>query len=617
MQLSFSQKPTAVGPLGRWAVGPLGRWAVVTGVAAMCALSGARPVQAHWEVTNELQGTMHDDGVAPKERPWINNTSGNDDSPIRQGGLWGGTVWHFGAGGTMGANNTFDVAPTKSWIKGKVKVTWRWTPDDEDDTQAPPDKIVFAFNQYGWVDAESSAPVVATITGVTESKNSNGVSLDYHQQQGYDAATGRMYNSDIWGRNGTRLVTLSTNGQSEVSWTSPQLEVQGSTTGGVVAMDQTWCIGTGYFQLTGSSVEDDRSVTVSSSMIEASYYNSAALPPSDTPEGPETAGGPVPGVKTLHVPNADGSKDTDSVVRWRTGAWQVLGVGFIANTPGSWNNPTFAWSVTGDGTPGFGYAIPEQQPYSSLVLGLNMGNAPQGFPKSSNVQVTVRDSGNDSATGTNTFNVKWHLPYEKTFDLPKGASYRDVYWVSDSYITQGAIVAEVPAQNFDYGAAIDNVLVLAGVVGVPGVAETTEAVEVFKALSTLSQLGETQATYEVQATDVHDSHEEFGNTVRQHPDNIEGMTVAKRDQLQPLSSDDLRYEHDNYNTYVGRVRNHHKESFLADKYDEHGYVDSNHVFSHDVTEGQPEFENLYRLKNSTSPRPPIGDRIIPPSYNLS
>ena len=98
-----------------------------------------------------------------------------------------------------------------------------------------------------------------------------------------------------------------------------------------------------------------------------------------------------------------------------------------------------------------------------------------------------------------------------------------------------------------------------------------------------------------------------------HPDNIEGMTVADRNAL--LAAEDYS-SWTEYDCYGGYARLHHQKNTLADHYDVHGFHSSNYHFSHDLTE-KYEFENLYQIKGLTPTPPGLGDREVPPSYNLS
>jgi hypothetical protein len=147
---------------------------------------------------------------------------------------------------------------------------------------------------------------------------------------------------------------------------------------------------------------DSRDVYITCPAIETSYYKGNV--------DAQHTGGQWP-----HIRNADGSIITDSAVIWSDigQCWSpvsaALGsttgdVAFIGHAL-NFNNPTFSWTLSGDGILINDQSLPAQE-------GVQLTSpTTDGYPKGSTLSLTVTDSDNVSAA--NTFGVTWHIPYEK------------------------------------------------------------------------------------------------------------------------------------------------------------------------------------------------------------
>ena len=602
----------------------------MTGVAAICAFNGAHPAQAaHWELSVESTGTAHSE------------TNGNVGNP---------SVDVFGQGtnrrdpyvdlspkitSAVSADHTrmkFTAQPATSQIDMDCIVVMTWTKDYwESELPAPPDVASFLVTVGGYVSNYfNDGPLVHSeldIGGLIKPASiahihpENGITLSDGQHQEKDDIFVRVNDESDELRMGYRsiLIQKSTEGQTTVRWTAPHLKALVRSEQGQVPNNNPQR--SGLAKLSFAAKNDDRSVSISSSNIDSSYrrtldasqplakYRDQVLPDSN-PNG-STIGESAAGL--LHERAADGSMTADSVVQWQNGSWKAIG-GFYANGPGDWNNPTYDWSVAGDGTQAFGYTVPEQQNSQSMSLGLNMGTDTDSFPKSSTVTVEVTD-GQDGAVGKNTYDVKWHFPYEKEIDRVDGPRMKELFWLSKGFMNGNTSLETdtSPAQSFDALAMIDDVLVLAGSVGAP-TEPISEIVSIYKALTNISKWTEEAPLVEVTATGHPNDDSAFSAAVSHWPENIENMDVATRDALMQSQN---YYSFSDYDVYVGRVRYHHEKSLLADKYDIHGFHSSNHVLRHDVTE-RIEFQNYYQKRNTSPTNPPVkGDTEVPPSYNLS
>lgn len=144
-------------------------------------------------------------------------------------------------------------------------------------------------------------------------------------------------------------------------------------------------------------VRDNREVWITSQSIETSYFKT----------DDEHGGSPY---QTSHQRNPDGSIVTDSAVspplNQPGGAttWKSSPI-LMAQAP-NFQNPTFAWSLTGDGS------LPTAGNSSQTELSVSFPPDPAAttLNKQSIVRLDVQDS--DFATAANTFTVRWHYPKE-------------------------------------------------------------------------------------------------------------------------------------------------------------------------------------------------------------
>lgn len=388
-------------------------------------------------------------------------------------------------------------------------------------------------------------------------------------------------------------------------------------------------------------LEDNRSVFISSSDIELSYHRTmdGNQPTSKYRNGIAPVPFVVPmlnekGAGLLNERNADGSMNVDSVAIWDSAEQKWMAQGnYIANIL-NFSNPSVKWNWNG-GAPTQDAQVRLDGGYSPLTitypaspgswetyhnrlyLGGTAGNV--GII-SSTLNLMVVDS--DGTIGNNTYTITWHKPYEKISSLPNGRQMKHCYWICPTPISDGGGTSfvDVPESHFEFGAAIDDVLVVTKYVGLP-----TEGIsalnDLFKALIDLSNMvGETEP--EIKQVDISqvNSPYAFRSAIRERPENISNMTVQQRNNwlsmMNPPSQDNMEQFLVNYDCFAARVRYHHKKNVLADKYDIHGFESPNHVLSCDVTE-KYDWENYYVPTSTTPTAPPTSDTEVPTSYNVN
>ena len=621
----------------------------------MCSTVYAAPGDGHWVASYEASGIssgeagfnliykINPDGTSMKfSEPFAfdHKTNGYSDpftprESLATADLCSYYTYQYSNSGPAGNASDLNVNATSYGEAGKarynptVKVVWTWVPNAGQTAQeSVPEYLNFLVK--GDVSAATNVDTAnntrqdyvgsnSTVSwGDPDSwKGTSVLSIDGLIVQD-DATETINGNSSSWRQVGSKLFSIKTEGRTRIDETTITLLAEGAIKGGRYRFEKQRdrdmtveypMIGTA--SATGSVLAtlDDRAVTISSSTIEPSYYKTTAPPPGTNPNSL----GPFPERQELHVPTVLGAKNTDSVARLNDGLWRAAPVHFSADNVGNWNRPSFDWSITGENVPSTGYVDPRQEHSSSLTYGFNFGPDGNSFPKSSTVKATVTDA--DGIVGENTFDIKWHLEYEKTADLPDGDKRKDVYWMSPDHIPpqQGTSVATVPARSFDYGAAIDGVFVLADLAHVPGASELEK---VFSVVTSISSWGETQEENHITDSQILNTGKQFKQALRDYPDNIEGMTVALRQQYLALSDSDADALLNDYVCFVGRVRVHRQKNYLADKYDSHGYVDANHHFYYDSSVLNGTENQLFYRIGAESPAPGTGDREIPPSYNL-
>jgi hypothetical protein len=306
------------------------------------------------------------------------------------------------------------------WHRNEIfDENWNMFPDPNDN---PPETLKLLVTYYAGASAASDLASIhhdpdyesayAEISGQTKTGVDNGVS-----------ATGASIS-------GKRLIEIEVNGQDLVP--TPWLDahviaelagdrfVSGQPIEGVIG------IGMGY-----SAQEDSRSIQISSSTIEDSYYRESGQPALDAQyrlTAPHPPAPPPYSIKNKR--NADGSMVVDSAATWFDGSsgetpgWYGGGI-FTANTP-NFSSPTREWSLTGgvpttyaDAKISAGYqsiTLPNDVDgtvFPPVVRGIRLGGLQQIDPIPDNQStLTLKVTDTDGAVGENTYTVNWHKPYE-------------------------------------------------------------------------------------------------------------------------------------------------------------------------------------------------------------
>ena len=632
MQPLFFCKPSQA--LGRWAVGPLVAAYLIPFCFASSAYAQQQSSAGEWKPSYKwTQGTSSGQfggrtwtnygPLLSETFAWNYSTASYDDSPYdyreTQSPIFDSYNSSFANSFSSGTHQSGSSAGSASataagiagyaQVDGQIQVTWKWVPRAGYNNAGPvPPTLNFVVRASATATANSrvDSNTVAMVTRDL-SKESGEASVGLSDGGGVkDPIT--AYGSQ-WTAKGAKFYSIDTNGSSQISVDPITLHAKGSVVDGrSVALPPISTMGgprTPYKDDMGqvsanvsvSAELNDHWVSISSPTIEPSYYK-----------------GSFPLLPVLHDPDANGAKNADSVVHLSEGLWQTGALQFNANLAGKWNNPYFDWSSAGDSGPAIGFNLADisQEHRSSVTTAFNLGSDGRSFPKSSNVEVTATDT--DGSVADNSFNIKWHLRYEKTTDLPDGPPRRELYWVSQNRINPGdeASAEIIPPRTFDINAAIDGVLVLADIAGAPGASELGK---IFEIITGVSEFLTTEEQIDVKDYNIGNNPTKFRDVVRNTPENISGIptdTTAWRN----YSDIEIANKLATYNCYVGRVRIHHKESTLGDEYNIHGYVRPDAIISHDVTDSR-EFQTFYQSK-TTAPNPPaLGDAEIPTSYHFS
>ena len=522
-------------------------------------------------------------------------------------------------------------------------VTMTWSEDWQGEVLPPPPATAtfkvtlggYADNVFiGGPEVETELDMSSLVRSesIAHFKPVGGTTLADGQHQEQDTLFVRVNDSSNELRMGYRsfLIQQATNGQNTVTWTAPHLKTLVRVKQGT--MTQQSYSPNALAVLSFAADNDDRSVTINSANIDPSYsrsmdtshplakYRNQAPPqPFQAPLIGEVAAG------LLNERNPNGSMTADSVAVWDgpSDQWMAQGI-YQANTI-NFSGGSRSWSLSGGDATGTAQdELASSQttinltPYSGLYYDLNgvmLGGNAGGIGMMGQTTITLSATDTDGAQGENTYLVNWHLPYEKLRDLPNGSKTKEIYWVSKHYMNGNTQfqLETCEAKSFDALAAIDDVLVLGGALGAP-TEPISELVSVYRALTNISEWVHDEPEFEVTSTTALNGTDAFSAALRHWPENIQGMNVDLRNSLMQSQNYD---SFSDYDVYVGRVRYHHEESVLADKYDIHGFDSSNHVFRHDVTE-RAEFQNYYRLRGPAPTNPPTpGDAEVPPSYNLS
>ena len=495
-------------------------------------------------------------------------------------------------------------------VDGQIQVTWKWVPKQGYSDAGPvPPKLNFVVRANATATANSLVLYDNPTSMATRdlSKESGEASVGLGDGNSMKDPT-TSYRSQ-WVAKGAKFYSMDTNGSSEISVDPITLHAKGSVVGGrSVALPPIQTMGgpqTPYKDDRGevsanvsvSAELNDHWVSISSPTIEPSFYKGA-----------------IPAIPMLHNADGNGAKNADSVVHLSDGLWQTGAVHFNANLAGKWINPSFDWSSSGDNGPAIGFNLVDfsQNHSSSVTTGFNFGSDCSGFPQSSSINVIATDT--DGSVADNSFNVKWHLQYEKQTDLPKGALYRDVYWMASEPIRPGIGIAAgiIPARTFDINASINGIFDLGGTFGVP---RASELGAIFKFVTGISEWTSTEEEINVASYNISNDYPRFRDAVQTTPENFPGMPLDTTPWT-TYTDTQISNKLATYDCFVGRVRIHHEESHLADKYNEHGYSSPNNLFRHDVTD-RKEFQTFYQPR-ATAPIPPsLGDAVVPTSYYTS
>ena len=160
----------------------------------------------------------------------------------------------------------------------------------------------------------------------------------------------------------------------------------------------TWAGGWG--QLSAGARQDAREVTIGSP-IETSYYKGVSQNGNSN--------------RWAHQRNsATGAMAVDAVATWQdytansVKGWQINNIPLTATTTNFFSYASYSWTLSGLTLPEAWLTYPTVNPTQFSLL------EPDGtkFPLHSTVTVNAADS--DGAIATNTYDMTWHLPLEKT-----------------------------------------------------------------------------------------------------------------------------------------------------------------------------------------------------------
>ncbi len=626
MQSLFVCKPTT--KLGRWAVGPL----MLSCVGLSCLTSQAQQQSStgEWKAfyqwkeghsSGKFGARIRDNSnpQTPGSFNWNYKTKKWDLDPhegqayandqfFTENGFYSYSESDSSGSSFARAIGMAGFAETD----GQMQITWKWVhKQGYADAGQVPSKLNFVVRANAVATANNrvdSDPVMMATRDLSKESGDASVSLG---DGGSVKDPVTSYESQ-WTAKGTKFYSIDTNGSNEINVDPITLHAKGSVAenrslalpprydqGGRLVTPYKDDIGEVSANFSLSAELNDHWVSITSPTIETSFYK-----------------GSVPAVPIPHNTDSNGEKNTDSVVDFSNGLWQTPALQFNANLAGDWNSAYFNWSSAGDEGPAMGFDLPNinEQYGSTMSTAFNLGPDINSFPKSSSVKVTA--TGTDGSIADNSFNVKWHLQYEKSRDLPDGAKHKEISWVGQDHIpTAGGVgVKTIPAKALDSQAFINSVSLLAELGEVPGASEIGK---IFELVTGLSEWKTTEPSFEVDTSNYKNDAPTFRQVLLDNPDNIDDMTVARRDYLIGKTNDELQQLLGNYTCFVGRVRLHKQKNYLADKYDSHGYVGWDNIFHYDYTyPNGKEFQLFYRY-GEQSPPPGEGDTEIPPSYNIS
>jgi hypothetical protein len=327
-------------------------------------------------------------------------------------------------------------------VDGKVVYTWKW---DGGPNNTPPPSVQYVHewataSASGGGDINGTVTVTAGTGGVGKEKSVSSVSDDGKSQSKAAGSGGEQWVRQD-GSSGTITVTGTVQAECDLSEPKssggyPGGGYPGGGSGGYPGGSGTLYGNAGtYYQA------DLRDHCEISSPIETSYYKGAY----DSQHGTS---------RYLHQRNPDGSIQVDAGVTWQTAGaispegWGVTQFPFTASSP--FDNPSFSWSAGG---PGWidGQAVQQQILYT---MGTSLGS----FPAATHFQATV--TAPDGTTDQNTYDVTWHLPYEKNEYLgakkTKHSLQTRVEGVEPDF---PAILVDSKPNVFSFSAAIDGLAI--------------------------------------------------------------------------------------------------------------------------------------------------------------
>jgi hypothetical protein len=221
----------------------------------------------------------------------------------------------------------------------------------------------------------------------------------------------------------------------------------GTTSGGYLLTTNGFTKALSSGSVAAGSKLDNREVTISCTEIDTSYY-----------KGPSVNGTS----RHAHQRNLDGSIQTDSVaaydLEWYGGLPFYGGDHFTAN-PVNFSSPSYAWAISQTDGSGRSYSFPAGNKQTIPVM-LDLGPHIDGFPKHSTINVNVTD-GLDGAQGANTYDVTWHLPYERQqLIFEEWTKHELGTRCTDVEPDRPATMAPEPAKDYKYAPLIDGVALL-------------------------------------------------------------------------------------------------------------------------------------------------------------
>ena len=475
-------------------------------------------------------------------------------------------------------------------------------------------------------------------------------------------------NSANVGVSGKKLFTLEGGGKpsdgSPKTWRftlSPSANAQGS------AKDPNTNFGVDASIQIGTPVEDNRSVSISSSNIETSYARtldaSQPLEKYRDQVRPEPLHAPMTAERPAGLVNergSDGSMVADSVAQWDEPSEQWMGQGiYQANVPG-FTNPQLSWSLSGGSPSGLARdelasskSTIDLTPFSGIYYDLNgimLGGDESGSGMMSETTLSLTAVDSDEATGENTYTVNWHLPCEwkANPNVPNGKGYdwstQASDWTTANSLT--SIHINAPAKTLWASSGSQTVSgVLSGssvfigsgggtMLGLSNPYSASIALLLFAASIAVSETAPPDTSnpfpdpipidYNMWAQAVNDqatlnTNRAAGNS-DSTTDRVLGLTGDEVNNAQQDLNEGIPMEDDLWNTGNLEVkciiaRSFEDEFYLGDTYDVHGFAGQQHGRIHKQGQVYPVY--IFRLKDSPQMEPTVLPDSTPPSYNVS